>query len=174
MNSSRQSSQEQPPLVAFMNDAHQLPITRDHRVLKSLPRLSSARLAAIASVMLFASLTLVACGGGSSTSDVVPKSTPDIIPPTNTSAEKASAQTTSTSTTSKGATGTGSSSGSTGEEAAGSESSGEPSSSEGASGSATGGPAGGTSAGEKEKAASTEGSSKAGSEASPSGGASAP
>ena len=42
---------------------------------------------------------LSACGG-SSVSDAVPKSTPEITPPTDTSAEKAAAQTTSTSTTS--------------------------------------------------------------------------
>ncbi len=132
----------------------------------------SPQLAILLAVMLFASLTLAACGGGSDSAEAVPKSTPDIIPPTNTSAEKASAQTTSTSTTSKGATGTGST-GSTGEEGSGSESSGEPSSSEGSSESPSGGAAGGTSAGEKEKAASKE-ATKGESQASPSGGASAP
>ncbi len=47
---------------------------------------------------LLAALALRACGG-SSVSDAVPKSTPVITPPTDTSAEAAAAQTTSTSTT---------------------------------------------------------------------------
>jgi hypothetical protein len=130
----------------------------------------TARAATVAAVMLFASLTVVACGGGSPASDVVPKSTPDIIPPTNTAAEKAAVQTTSTSTTAKGATGEKSSSASS-SEGEGKESSGAPSSSEGSGSSETGGPAGGTSAGEKEKGASSEAPTK---EASPTGGANAP
>jgi len=118
---------------------------------------------------LLAGVMLGGCGGGNTAADVVPKSTPNITPPTDTSAEKAAAQKTSTSAT--GATGTTSTTG-----AASSESSGEGSSSEsgGEASSekpAEGGPAGGTEA-EKEKAAPTE--SKGTGEASPSGGASAP
>ena len=60
----------------------------------------SARAAVVALALLLAGGTLGACGGGSSVSDAVPKSTPDITPPNDTSAEKAAAQTTSTSTTS--------------------------------------------------------------------------
>ena len=55
-------------------------------------RLSLGMLAALA-----CSVALAACGG-SNVSDAVPKSTPDIIPPNDTSAEKAAVQTTSTST----------------------------------------------------------------------------
>jgi hypothetical protein len=58
-----------------------------------------ARVALAACAALLCGLTLGACGG-SSVSDAVPKSTPYITPPTNTSAEVAAAQTTSTSTTS--------------------------------------------------------------------------
>src|SRR4051794_18052627 len=53
------------------------------------------RLAAILSAALLCVLALSACGG-SSVSDPVPKSTPDIVPPNDTSAEKAAAATTST------------------------------------------------------------------------------
>ena len=60
-----------------------------------------------------------ACGG-SSVSDAVPKSTPDITPPNDTSAEKAAVQTTSTSTTTTSKTDT-----STGESATGESESGK-------------------------------------------------
>ena len=50
--------------------------------------------------LLLCSVGLAACGGGGNVSDAVPKSTPEITPPTDTSAEKAAVQTTSTSTTS--------------------------------------------------------------------------
>src|SRR5271165_247431 len=107
--------------------------------LRRRPWASIGRAAAVASIVLLAGSTFAACGGASASSDAVPKSTPDIIPPTDTSAEKASAQTTSTSTASKGASGTTSSAGSSGAESTGSESSGEPSSSESSSASGTSG-----------------------------------
>ena len=132
----------------------------------------SPQLAILLAVMLFASLTLAACGGGSDSAEAVPKSTPDIIPPTNTSAEKASAQTTSTSTTSKGATGTGST-GSTGEEASGSESSGEPSSAK-AQANRRAAARRAAPPPEKKKKRPPKKRTKGESEASPSGGASAP
>jgi hypothetical protein len=127
----------------------------------------------LAGVALLAALAIGGCGGAS-VSDPVPKSTPEIIPPNDTSIEKASAQTTSTSTTATKTTTTTGGEG-TGEGAAGSEAAkkegGEETSKEGA---ASG--AGGGTAAEKEK--SSEGSSKGGSEAgggsSPTGGASAP
>jgi hypothetical protein len=126
-----------------------------------------------AAAILLASLALLACGGASGTSDAVPKSTPNIIPPTDTTAEKAAALTTSTSTTSTKSTGTsgeGSSSESSGGE--GEEGGGEEASSgESASGAANEA-AGGTSAGEKEKA-SGEGVKGTG-EANHTGGANAP
>ncbi|HXW58809.1 MAG TPA: hypothetical protein VEJ23_04960, partial [Solirubrobacteraceae bacterium] len=63
-----------------------------------------ARVALIAALALMGA-GLSACGGASSSSDAVPKSTPEITPPTDTSAEKAAGQTTSTATTAKGASG---------------------------------------------------------------------
>jgi cytoskeletal protein RodZ len=143
--------------------------------LRRSPRLLSGRGALVACAVLLAGATLSACGGAGNTSDQVPKSTPDIIPPTDTSAEKASAQTTSTATKATKSTSTSSegssSSGSTGE-AEKRESGGESAGTGGSSGSSSAGSAGGTSA-EKEKAASGEGGSKAGGEGS-AGGAAAP
>ena len=63
-------------------------------------RLPSSRAMIAAAPPLFCSVGLAACGGGGGVSDAVPKSTPEISPPTDTSAEKAAVQTTSTSTTS--------------------------------------------------------------------------
>ena len=140
-------------------------------------RRSSIHRAALAtSVALVLGASIGGCGGASGTSDAIPKSSPDITPPTDTSAEKAAAQTTSTSTTSttsKGTSGAGSSSESSSGEAGKGESGGESSGGESSGESTKGGGAGGTSA-EKEKASSEGGGSKAGGEASPSGGASAP
>ncbi len=137
-------------------------------------RTRAARMRAVAAacVVLISSATLGACGS-SSVSDAMPKSTPEITTPTDTSAEKAAGQATSTSTTSTKAAGT------TGE---GSSSSEEPSKGEGSSeaskeSSSEAAAAGGASA-EKAKSPSSESSSKGGSEAaggsSPTGGASAP
>ena len=53
-----------------------------------------------AGILLLCAVGLAACGGGGNVSDAVPKSTPDITPPTDTSAEAAAVQSTSTSTTS--------------------------------------------------------------------------
>ncbi|MCW3067601.1 MAG: hypothetical protein JWL67_226, partial [Solirubrobacterales bacterium] len=61
-------------------------------------RPETVRALAAACVALLAGGTLGACGS-SSVSEPLPKSTPDITPPSDTSAEKAAAQTTSTSTT---------------------------------------------------------------------------
>ena len=57
-----------------------------------------ARIALAVCTALLSGFALGACGS-SSVSDAVPKSTPDIVPPNDTSAEKAAIQTTSTSTT---------------------------------------------------------------------------
>ena len=57
-----------------------------------------ARIALAVCTALLSGFALGACGS-SSVSDAVPKSTPDILPPNDTSAEKAAVQTTSTSTT---------------------------------------------------------------------------
>jgi hypothetical protein len=124
--------------------------------------------ALLAGMALLSGAALAACGG-TSVSDAVPKSTPDITPPTDTSAEKAAVQTTSTSTTSTKTTsttgeGTSTSEGGTGEAAK--EPSKEASSEVGAAG-------GAAAEKEKEKAPSSE-SSKGGEPASPTGGASAP
>jgi hypothetical protein len=125
----------------------------------------AARVALAACLALLCGLGLSACGGAS-VSDPVPKSTPDITPPTDTSAEKASIQTTSTSTTaSKTTTST--------SEAESSEASETPSEeSSGTAGQGTA--AGGTAAEEKEKAAGKEGTKESEAESSPTGGASAP
>ena len=56
------------------------------------------RLATLACTVLLCALVFSACGG-SSASDPVPKTTPDIVPPNDTSAEKAATSTTSTSAT---------------------------------------------------------------------------
>lgn len=109
---------------------------------------------------------LIAACGGSSVSDAVPKSTPDITPPTDTSAEKAALQTTSTSTTAtKPKTST--------SESSGSEAEGETPEGETGGSASEGTASGGTGSEEKkpeEKAAAKteEGAS------SPTGGASAP
>jgi hypothetical protein len=133
-------------------------------------RAFTTRTALALSVALLAGLTLSACGGGSHTSDVVPKSTPDIVPPADNSAEKAAGQTTSTSTSATGAKGaTGEASEASSE--SGSESSEESSSKEASSEGTGGGAAGGTSA-EKEKAPTEN--SKGTAEPSPTGGANAP
>ena len=161
-----------------MNGSTRPLVSRDHRGTQPVglgrrtwPRSSTGRPTLAAFAVLSVSLTLAACGGGSSVSDVTPKSTPDITPPTDTTAEKAAVQTTSTSTTSTTSTSTPgegssseSSSGETSKSEAGESSSGESSSKSGA--------AGGTSVEEKEKASGE--SSKGTGESSPSGGASAP
>jgi hypothetical protein len=118
--------------------------------------------------VLLAGTMLAGCGGGNTAADVVPKSTPNIIPPTDTSAEKAAAQKTSTSST--GAKGTTRPTGETASESETAGGSSEEASSEKSS-TPEGGAAGGTEA-EKEKAAPTE--SKGTGEASPTGGANAP
>jgi hypothetical protein len=131
-------------------------------------RPASRRPALLAALVVLGAFVLGGCGG-SSVSDAVPKSTPDITPPTDTSIEKAAVQTTSTSTTATGTgtTGEPAKEGGTGETP---KEGGEEAAKEGA---ASG--AGGGTAAEKEK--STE-ASKGGSEAagggSPTGGASAP
>jgi hypothetical protein len=137
-------------------------------------RLPSSRAAIAASILLLCSVGLGACGGGSSVSDTVPKSTPDITPPTDTSAEKAAVQTTSTSTTSTAKSSEGTSTGS-GEESSSSEEAASSGGSESGASESNGESAGGTSAG---------GTAKTGGEAAketpkesaatPSGGASAP
>ncbi len=133
------------------------------------PRVRRA-LAGCAAVL---SASVLAACGGSSVSDAVPKSTPEITPPTNTAAEKAAVQTTSTSTTSttkttgttpEGTTGT------TGGETPKSEA-GTGTPSEATPGAGTGG--GTPSAGEKEKEAAKEAPKETGG-SSPTGGASAP
>ncbi len=111
---------------------------------------------------------LAGCGGGSGNADVVPKSTPDITPPADTSAERSALQTTSTSTNATKST---TSSTSTSSEAGGEGSSsagGEESSSASGEGTASGG----ATAEEKEKSSSSGEKSAAGS--SPTGGAGAP
>jgi len=125
-------------------------------------RLPSARVAIAASVVLLCSVSLTACGGGSNVSDAVPKSTPDIIPPTDTSAEKAAVQTTSTSTTSTAKSSEGASDSSSEEAKASEEASSSGSSESGSN--------------ETAKSGGAEPATKAGSEsaATPSGGASAP
>ena len=69
-------------------------------------RLSSAARARSRWRLLRALLALGAAAAARQLSDAVPKSTPDITPPTDTSAEKAAAQTTSTSTTTRTKTST--------------------------------------------------------------------
>lgn len=137
---------------------------------RSRPRSTHVRIALAALAALLSGAALAACGG-SSVSDAVPKSTPDITPPANTSAEKAAVQTTSTTTTATGTKST-ATTGTTGESPAGESE--KPS--ESASSEASAGAGGGTGAGEKEKeAAKTEAKpepKEAGS--SPTGGASAP
>jgi len=128
--------------------------------------------------VLLAGLALGACGA-STVSVSTPKSTPELIPPSDTSAEAAAIQTTATSTT---ATSTSTNTTSTPESSSGSSSSGESSSggssepSSSGAGSSGSGAGGGTPAAEKEKEApKTE--AKGGTEAggsSPTGGASAP
>jgi hypothetical protein len=128
----------------------------------------SARAVVVALALLLAAGTLGACGGGSSPSDAVPKSTPDITAPNDTSAEQAAAQTTSTSTTTKTKTST---SESQANESGGNEATEEPESGGSSSGAGeeTATPSGGASA-EKEESPSEK--SAAGS--SPTGGAGAP
>jgi hypothetical protein len=134
---------------------------------RSAPLKAVRRPAALLAMLLLAGFALGGCGG-SKVSDPLPKSTPDITPPNDTSIEKAAGQTTSTSTTATKSTST------TGE---GSSESGSEGSKEGGEESSSGGSAGagGGTAAEKEK---TEGTTKGGSEAgggsSPTGGASAP
>jgi eukaryotic-like serine/threonine-protein kinase len=119
-------------------------------------------------LLLLGTGALAGCGSGSSASDAVPKSTPEITPPTDTSAERAAVQTTSTTTTSTGSTGStseGSAAPSGGE--AGKGESGEEAKT---GGSAAGGTAGGTAGGAapEEKPASAEAPSNAGSAEAPS------
>lgn len=123
------------------------------------PRHALAVLAA-----LLCSAALAACGG-SSVSDKVPKSTPDLTPPADTSAEKAAVQTTSTSTTT-----TKSKTGSTSESTA-SESEGETPEGETGGSASEGTASGGT--GSEEKATEKESAKEEGN-SSPTGGASAP
>jgi hypothetical protein len=131
---------------------------------------SPARVALAVSLVLLCAISLGACGGGSSVSDVVPKSTPDITPPSDTSAEKASVQSTSTSTTSTTPAGK-SSEGSSGEETKeGGEASSGAGSPSGESESSKS-EAGGTSAGGSAK---EESATKGEAKASPTGGAGAP
>ena len=148
---------------------HQAAPGRAAHVSGGWPRLRRA-LAGCAAVM---SATVLAACGGSSVSDAVPKSTPEITPPTNTAAEKAAVQTTSTSATSTTKT-TGTTAeaptGTTGGETPKSES-GTGTPSEATPGAGTGG--GTPSAGEKEKEATKEAPKETGSP-SPTGGASAP
>jgi hypothetical protein len=138
-----------------------------------LAHLPSSRAAIAAGVLLLCSVGLGACGGGGSVSDAVPKSTPDIIPPTDTSAEKAAVQTTSTSTSSTSKTSTGESSEGSGEESESSEEAASSGGSESGASESNGESAGGTSS---ETAKSEETAKGGGSEsaATPSGGASAP
>jgi hypothetical protein len=135
-----------------------------------LTRLPSARALLATGLVLLCPVGLAACGGGSNASDAVPKSTPEIIPPTDTSAEKAAVQTTSTATTSTAKSSEGSSS----EEGASSE---EESSGAGSeSGASESSAATGGASSETAKGGGAESATKAGSEsaATPSGGASAP
>ncbi len=132
-------------------------------------RSSGARVAVAACLGVLAAVGLQACGGGS-VSEAVPKSTPHIVPPNNTSAEKAALSTTATSTTATTTTGTTSTSSesSSGSESSGSESSGS------SGGTSEAGSSGGSAASESEKAASKE-TEKAPEKATEnSGGASAP
>jgi hypothetical protein len=128
---------------------------------------------AASALILLAGLGVSSCGG-SSVSDATPKSTPEIVPPNDTAAEKEATETTSTSTTATtsgtSTTGEESTSGSTG----GSEASGE--GSEESSGSSESSSSGGTSAGgESEKSAGEKASSeKSSGSVGSSGGASAP
>lgn len=110
-----------------------------------------ARLALCTCMVLLAGVGLQACGGGS-VSESVPKSTPNIVPPHDTSAEKAALSTTSTSTTSTKSTSTTGEPSSSGGESSKSESS-ESSSSGGTS---EAGSSGGASPGGQEKAAPQE------------------
>lgn len=57
---------------------------------------------AAAGLALACGTGLGACGGSSNISDAIPKSTPEITPPTNTSIERQATQTTSTSAVSTG------------------------------------------------------------------------
>jgi hypothetical protein len=134
-------------------------------------RSAHARIALSVLAALLSSAALAACGG-SSVSDAVPKSTPDITPPTNTSAEKAAIQTTSTTTTPSKTSTAGT--GTTGETPSSGEAE-KSESKESAPSESSAGTGGGTSAGEKEAAkteSKTESKSESGS--SPTGGASAP
>jgi hypothetical protein len=132
--------------------------------------LPSVRALLATGAILLCPVGLAACGGGGNASDAIPKSTPEIIPPTDTSAEKASVQTTSTSTTSTAKSSEGSSS----EEAASSEA--ESSSAGSESGASESSAATGGASSETAKNGGAESATKAGGEsaATPSGGASAP
>jgi hypothetical protein len=126
-------------------------------------RAPGKRLSLVALAVVLCSLALAACGGGS-VSVAVPKSTPELTPPNDTSAEKAALQTTATSTTTTKSKTTSTS------ESAESEPEGSSESESGAGeGEAT--PSGGTAGEEKapEKASKTEEGTS-----SPTGGASAP
>ena len=165
----------EPPLLPLVRPARpegpqRLPHLRPAHGAARIARGGSLRASALALALalLLGAVTLAACGGGSSASDAVPKSTPEITPPNDTSAEKAAAQTTSTSTTSTSKTTT-TKGESSANESGGNEATEEPTSGGSSSGaseeSKEATPSGGSSA-EKEK------ESAAG--ASPSGGASAP
>jgi hypothetical protein len=122
------------------------------------------RLALALCTALLSGLALAACGS-STVSDAVPKSTPDLIPPTDTRAEKAAVQTTSTSTTS---TKTATSESSESESGAGE----TPSSETG--GSASEGTASGGTGSEEKEAKETPKTEESAGNSSPTGGASAP
>ncbi|HMD51601.1 MAG TPA: hypothetical protein VKG62_02720 [Solirubrobacteraceae bacterium] len=122
---------------------------------RSGPHRRLAGAAVIGCTLVLGATTLTACGG-SNVADAVPKSTPAIIPPTNTSAEAAAIQTTSTTTTptkTTSTTGEGSSGSSSSEGTGGS-------SSEGSSG--TSGSSGGAAAEKEKEAPKTEASKGAG------------
>ena len=124
------------------------------------------RLATIASAALLCAFGLAACGG-SKVSDPVPKSTPDITPPNDTSAEKAAASTTSTSATKTTKTST------TGESSESEKTEGETPESESGGTASEGTASGGTGSEEKEAAPEKSSKTEEGT-SSPTGGASAP
>jgi uncharacterized membrane protein YgcG len=104
-------------------------------------RPAAARVALCACLVVLGGLGLQACGG--SVSEAVPKSTPNIVPPSDTSAEKAALSTTSTSTTSTSKTSTNGETTSTGSSGEASSESSEASS----GGTSEAGSSGGSSAG---------------------------
>src|SRR6185437_7165644 len=132
----------------------------------SRPAMTRLRLAAIFSAALLCVLAISACGG-SSVSDQVPKSTPDIVPPNDTSAEKAASATTSTTATKTTKTST------TGESSESEASEGETPEEESGGTASEETTAGGTGGTEEEKAPEKSSGTEEGA-SSPTGGASAP